>query len=292
MNFKLERKESTEATNHRRLSELVSDILDRISPPRGKVIYYGRDSQQFAELRFPSGEGPFPLLFVIHGGFWLAAYDLQHISHLCVELTSRGIATCNIEYRRVGQEGGGWPGTFLDVAEAVEYFGKWMSRERKVDMTRAAVMGHSAGGHLALWLGGRHRLPKTSVLYGDQKPWLIPVISLAGVSDLRTAWSLHLGSGAVERLIGGSPDRYPERYSEASPIELLPMGLRLILIHGLEDDRVPIVQSERFIQSAKAAGDKASLISLDGVGHFELIDPESKAWDAVAGSVFEVLGAR
>jgi acetyl esterase/lipase len=272
--------------------ERITDILDRILPPEGKLVQYGRDPHQFAELRFPVGEGPFPLLFVIHGGFWLAAHDLHHISHLCAELTSRGIVTCSLEYRRIGQNGGGWPGTFLDVANGAQYFRRLMSRDRRVDPGRAAVIGHSAGGHLALWLGGRHRLPKGSMLGWSEKPWLTAAISLAGVADLRNVWDVDLGSGVVNRLIGGSPNQYPERYLEASPIELLPMGLRQILIHGREDDTVPIIQSERFVQRARAVGDNASLLSLDGVGHFELIDPESGAWDAVADSTFEVLGVK
>jgi dipeptidyl aminopeptidase/acylaminoacyl peptidase len=180
----------------------------------------------------------------------------------------------------------------LDVANGTEYFKQLMSRDRRVDMGRTAVIGHSSGGHLALWLGGRHRLPKGSVLHGNQKPWLTAVVSLAGVADLGNAWDLHLGSGAVDRLVGGSPSQYPERYSEASPIELLPMGLRQILIHGQEDDTVPIIQSERFVQRARAVGDKASMVPLEGVGHFELIDTESKVWDVVAGTALEVLRVR
>jgi acetyl esterase/lipase len=269
----------------------MSGAID-IGLPNKNVVQYGKDPHQFAELRFPPGAGPFPLLFVIHGGFWLAAHDLQHISPLCVELTSLGIATCSLEYRRVGHEGGGWPGTLLDVANGAEYFRQLLSQDRRVDIGRAAVIGHSAGGHLALWLGGRHRLPKGSVLHGGQRPWLTAAISLAGVADLRGAWDSNLGSGAVERLIGGSPNRYPERYSGASPIELLPMGVRQVLIHGREDNTVPIIQSERFVQKARAEGDEASLLPLEGIGHFELIDPTSGAWEAVAGSVSEVLGIR
>ena len=270
----------------------MSDILHRVPPRRGKMVQYGGDPNQFAELRFPLGEGPFPLLFVIHGGFWSAAYDLQHISPLCAELTSYGIVTCNLEYRRVGQDGGGWPGTLLDVANGAEYLKQLMTQDRRVDTRRSAVIGHSAGGHLALWLAGKHRLPKGSVLHGNQKPWLTAVISLAGISDLSHAWDLRLGSGAVNRLIGGSPAQYPERYSEASPIELLPMGVRQILIHGREDDVVPISQSEHFVRVAGTVGDNASLLPLDKTGHFELIDPQAEAWDEVAESTLEVLGVR
>lgn len=267
----------------------MSDILTRVPPAKGERVQYGMHPLQFAELRFPSGKGPFPLLFVIHGGWWLSAYDLTHIGHLCAKFTSYGIVTCSLEYRRIGDAGGGWPGTFLDVANAIEYFKGKLTRDVRVDIKRAAVIGHSAGGHLALWLGGKHMVPKNSVLYTGQNQWLIAAISLAGVADLPIAWELHLGDGAVGKLIGGSPDQYPERYVEASPLELLPMGLKQVLIHGRADEVVPISQSERFVQRAKAAGDGSSLVSLDGFGHFELIDPESRAWDAVAHSTLAAL---
>jgi len=267
----------------------MSDILTRAPPAKGKRVHYGPGPLQFAELRFPSGSGPFPLLFVIHGGWWLSEYDLSHIGHLCVKFTSYAIVTCSIEYRRIGDAGGGWPGTFLDVANAIEYFKDRLSRDARVDIKRAGVLGHSAGGHLALWLGGKHRIPKSSALHTDERQWLIAAISLAGVADLATAWRLNLGDGAVGKLVGGSPDQYPRRYQEASPLKLLPMGLKQVLIHGRADDRVPISQSERFDMEAKVTGDDSSLFSLDGVGHFEIIDPESSAWNTVASSTLAAL---
>ncbi len=267
----------------------MSDILSRLPPAKGARVHYGDDPLQFGELRFPSGPGPFPLLFVIHGGFWSAAYDLAHISNLCIRLTSLGIVTCNVEYRRVGNAGGGWPGTLLDISTATEFFRKILKEDPRVDMSRAAAIGHSAGGHLAFWLGGRHNIPGNSDLRLGEKPWLRAVISLAGVVDLREGWDLQLGSGAVGRLIGGGPEQHEDRYRDASPIELLPMKLRQVLIHGRDDRVVPISQSEQFVQRAKAAGDTPSLIPLDEVGHFELIDPESKAWDVVAPATLECL---
>jgi acetyl esterase/lipase len=268
----------------------MSDILATVPPAKGERAQYGADPLQFAELRFPSGKGPFPLLFVIHGGWWLSANDLNHIGHLCAKFTSYGIVTCSLEYRRIGDAGGGWPGTFLDVAKAIECFKDRLTRDLRVDIKRAAVIGHSAGGHLALWLGAKHRVPKSSILYTGQNQWLIAAISLAGVADLHTAWELGLGDRAVGKLIGGGPDEYPERYAEASPLELLPMGLKQVLIHGRSDENVPISQSERFVRRAKVVGDESSLIVLDGIGHFELIDPESRAWDAVAHSTLTALG--
>ena len=268
----------------------MSDILERTPPPKGERVQYGLNPLQFAELRFPSGKGPFPLLFVIHGGWWLSANDLNHISHLCAKFTSCGVVTCSLEYRRIGDAGGGWPGTFLDVASAIKFFRNSFARNPRVDIKRAAVIGHSAGGHLALWLGGRHRVPRSSILHTGEDQWLKATISLAGIADLRSAWELELGDHAVDKLIGGSPNQYPERYAEASPLELVPFGLKQFLIHGRKDDHVPVSQSRRFAERAKAAGDNATMIVLDDVGHFELIDPKSRAWDVVAHSTLTALG--
>lgn len=267
----------------------MTDTLAGARQSNGERVRYGTDSGQFADIRFPAGKGPFPLLFGIHGGWWLSANGLNHFAPLCAKLTSLGIVTCNLEYRRIGDHGGGWPGTFLDVAMATEFVKHRLARDPRVDIKRAAVVGHSSGGQLALWLGARHRVPKGSVLHTGQEQWLTSVISLAGVADLKSAWKDGLGDHAVDKLIGGDPGRYPGRYLEASPLELLPTGLMQVLVHGRDDDRVPISQSQRFGEKAKAVGDEAKLIALSGVGHFELIDPESRAWDAVTQGVLAAL---
>ncbi len=266
--------------------------MERPPPIFDKRIRYGQGSQHFADLRLPSGPGPFPFLFVIHGGFWQSAYDLQHIGHLCVALTSKGIVTCNLEYRRVGDLGGGWPGTFQDVSLATDHIMETISSDPRVDVARVAVIGHSAGGHLALWLASRHRIPKASPLQSAHKHRLARAVSLAGVCDLRAAWKQRLGNGAVGRLMGGTPDQYPDRFDAGSPIELLPSGSRQVLIHGTDDDIVPVSQSEKFVERAEQLGERPNLVKLNGVGHFELIDPESDAWSIVARAVLPVLGLR
>jgi len=246
--------------------------LERHPPNFDKRIEYGSDPQHFAELRLPDGAGPFPFLLVIHGGFWQSAYDLKHIGSLCAALTDKGIVTCNLEYRRIGNSGGGWPGTFQDVSLATDNIMDTISSDSRVDVARAAVMGHSAGGHLALWLASTHRVPKASPLRRAQK------------------YRQQLGNGAVAKLMGGSPDQYPERFDAGSPIELLPSGSRQILIHGTEDDIVPFSQSEKFVERAEQLGEQPTLVKLEGVGHFELIDPESDAWSKVVTAVLPVLG--
>jgi acetyl esterase/lipase len=250
---------------------------------------YGKDSRQFAELRFPKGRGPFPLLFVVHGGFWQAHYDLSHIGHLCAAFTSEGVITCNIEYRRIGNPGSGWPGTFQDINLATRGILETMSNDLRFDSAHTAIIGHSAGGHLALWLVGSHRISKDSPLHDDKKLGIRGAISLAGVSDLRLAWRQKLGHGIVTRLMGGTPDEHPDRYNAGSPIELLPTGARHVLVHGAADDIVPVSQSEVFVERAEKLGDRSTLVKLDGTGHFELIDPESEAWPSVARAVLSLL---
>jgi len=264
--------------------------LERPPPRFDKRIRYGRGPQQFAELRFPDGRGPFPLLVVVHGGFWRSGYSLSHIGYLCAAFTGKGIVTCNVEYRRLGDPGGGWPGTFQDVSLATHHILEIISSDPRVDTARTAVMGHSAGGHLALWLAGRHHVTKASPLYNGREYSLGGVVSLAGVCDLRTAWKQRLGNGVVARLMGGTPDEFPDRYDAGSPIELLPSGTREVLVHGTADNIVPVNQSERFVERAEQLGERSTLLKLDGVGHFELIDPESDAWPSIVHAVLPLLG--
>ena len=267
----------------------MSDILERSPPPFDKRITYGRELQQFAELRFPAGPGPFPFLLMVHGGFWQSGYDLKHTGPLCADLTGRGIVTCNLEYRRIGDSGGGWPGTFRDISLASFKIPEILRSERRVDMTRSVVMGHSAGGHLALWLVSRDRISRTSVLHENRDSPIRKVVSLAGVTDLWSAFQEKLGHGIVTRLMGGSPDYYLDRYEAASPIELLPNHARQVLIHGTLDETVPVSQSERYERKAAKLGDECSLVKLQDTGHFELIDPESDAWSTVVTAVEALL---
>jgi dipeptidyl aminopeptidase/acylaminoacyl peptidase len=270
------------------LREILRTILDRQPPRFDQLIHYGSDLNQFAQLRFPNGRGPFPLLFVVHGGFWQSVYDLSHIGHLCRALSSKGVITCSIEYRRIGNPGGGWPGTFQDVSLATRNILQKMSNDSRFDEDRTAIVGHSAGGHLALWSVGSHRISTTSQLYNDQRPDIGGAVSLAGVSDLRLAWEQRLGRGIVTRLMGGTPDEHPDRYDAGSPIELLPTGSRHVLVHGTNDNTVPISQSEAFVEKAEKLGDRASLVRLEGVGHYELIDPESAAWPVVVRAILSL----
>jgi acetyl esterase/lipase len=256
---------------------LAAQSILELPPPRpGIRIAYGTSDVQFGELRIPTGTGPHPVVIVIHGGYWRARYDLTHISHLCDALTRHGVATWSLEYRRTGNPGGGWPGTLDDVRAGAQYL-KTIAAERSLDIRRVVATGHSAGGQLALWLAKQ----KTLALRG--------VVPLAAVSGLRRAWELKLSDGAVSEFLGRSPNDVPDRYHAASPIELLPLGMRQRILHGTSDDVVPVRMSREYAAAAKRSGDDAKLVEVEGAGHFELIDPRSAAWPIVTSAVLDLL---
>jgi acetyl esterase/lipase len=249
---------------------MSQDILQLPPPKADARIPYGKDQFQFGDLRLPPGPGPHPVAIFIHGGFWRAAYDLLHAGHLCAALTRAGFATWNIEYRRVGNPGGGWPGTFDDVLHGAGHV-RALRQKYSLDLNRTVAAGHSAGGHLVLWLAAQRAVD------------LRGVASLAGVSDLRRAYALQLGGGVVTQLLGGTPSQVPSRYAAASPKELLPISVPQRLVHGTDDNIVPFELSENFAQASK----NARLVPVKGAGHFELIDPRSREWPTVQKSILE-----
>lgn len=249
-------------------------------------IPYGDHPSQFGVLRMPDLPGPSPVVVTIHGGFWQSKYGLEENTPLDEDLTRRGYATWNIEYRRVGEDGGGWSGTLRDVIDAVNHLIQLQERFQ-LDLSRVVILGHSAGGHLALWLASRYN-KKTD---GIGNTLLIPirsVISLAGVLDLKKMWEIHEERGMsspVASFIGGSPQEVPERYRLASPIELLPLNVEQILIHGELDRHVPVDLSIEYHCKAIEQGDKVRLVVLPEVEHFMVIDPSSSAWESVIDSL-------
>ena len=258
-------------------------ILTRPAPPADLRLPYGRDPLQFGDLRLPAGPGPHPCVVVVHGGFWRARYDLEHVGHLCRALAAAGLATWNVEYRRVGNARGGWPGTFRDVARAAAHLFA-TALDHRLAPDRISVLGHSAGGHLALWLAGLRAVPADSPVWAAPLPFRAAV-SLAGVLDLRRAWALGLSGGAVQGVLGGGPDEVADRYAAASPVELLPLGVRQLLVHGAADAAVPVEIGETYHGVATARGDDATLLVLPDTGHFELIDPEARVWPTILEAV-------
>lgn len=254
--------------------------------PADHRIAYGDDSLQFGDLRLPPGTGSHPVVIVIHGGCWYSEYDLKHVAAFSAALTRTGVATWSLEYRRLGDAGGGWPGTFQDVARGADYL-RVLARTHPLDLRRVIVVGHSAGGQLAFWLATRKRLPKDSPLYATDPLPLLGIVSLAGITDLR-GYGSGCG-GAITELLGGSPDEVPLRYRQTSPIELLPLRVKQRLIHGLLDTIVPPEQSRDYEVAARRAGDDVKLVTVGEAGHFDLVAPQSSAWPAVQEAIRSLL---
>ncbi|HEY6972414.1 MAG TPA: alpha/beta hydrolase, partial [Candidatus Angelobacter sp.] len=248
-------------------------ILTRKPPIADRRISYGSDPNQFIDVRVPQGKGPHPVVFFIHGGYWRAKYDLAYAGHLCAALTKTGTATWNIEYRRIGNPGGGWPGTFEDVRTAYQFL---HAHPAEADLEKVCVAGHSAGGHLALCLTSFEKS-------------VTRVFSLAGVLDLRRAWELHLSNDAVREFLGGSPTEVPDHYREASPAERAIPQAAQKLIHGTADTSVPYEISQRYADVKKKAGENVGLITLADVGHFEIVDPSSAVWPKIEATFQSLL---
>jgi acetyl esterase/lipase len=260
---------------------MSDDILTLPSPPADRRIPYGSYPNQFLDLRMPTGKSSMsapPLVINIHGGFWRARYDLNHAGHICAALARRGIATANVEYRRVGNPGGGWPGTFGDICSAFEFL-VTRAEEHNIDAGRILIMGHSAGGELALCLAAREKR-------------ITGAIALAGVVDLHAAYELYLSNDAVAEFLGGSPKKVPKRYREADPMQLS-VKVPQFLFHGSADNEVPPDFSRAYVAAKKKLSglkkESVRLVEIAGAGHYELIDPRTSAWLEVEETVLHVL---
>jgi acetyl esterase/lipase len=271
------------------------DLANAQVPAGARRIAYGTDPLQFGELRVPSTRAPHPVAVVVHGGCWVAklgamdgrAVALDNMRPLAAALTDAGIATWNIEYRRLGNEGGGWPDTFHDVANATDFL-RTLARDHQLDVARVIAIGHSAGGHLAMWLAARQKLAKTSDLYTGDPLRLIGVVDLDGPADLKATLPLQqpvCGSPVITNLIGGSPEQRPERYRDASPIELLPLGVPQAFFAG----RMFGAQVAPYEAAVKRAGDVLQTTVNPEATHFVFIDPQSDIWPQVMANVRRLL---
>jgi len=249
---------------------------------------YGNDPEQFGDLRMPDREGPVPVIAIIHGGCWVSYYDLSLMDAMADALAREGFATWNIEYRRVGNPGGGWPGTFIDVAMALRHL-KELARSYPLDLDNILVTGHSAGGHLALMLGAQQRLSTNSEIRVTGLPDIRGIVSLAGITDLKTYYAPSGCGSNILGLIGGLNNEFPERYSEGSPISHLPLGIRQILINGASDNIVPLSHVRPYHIAAIGKRDPVDLVTIPDAGHFEVITPGSVAWGSVLTAFQDLL---
>jgi len=267
-------------------------------PPGTVRLAYGSEPLQFGELRVPDGAGPHPVAIVVHGGCWLAkignmderAVALGNMRPLAAALNDAGLATWNIEYRRLGHAGGGWPGTFQDVARAADFL-RTVAGKHQLDLTRVISIGHSAGAHFALWLAARPNIAKDSEIYVADPLRLAGVVSLDGPADLKATIPLQrpvCGVPVITDLMGGPPDQRPERYRAASPIELLPFGVPQAFFTGRMFDG----HAAPYELAARKAGDVVRPTVLPDAAHFVFIDPKSPVWPQVLRSVRELVPAR
>lgn len=253
-----------------------ADVLALPQPTAGERYAYGAADQQFGEFFAASGPGPHPVAVVLHGGCWRNAFDLVYQRPLAAALRDLGFSVWLPEYRRLGDEGGGWPGSFLDVGAALDSL-RALASPHALDLSRVIVLGHSAGGQLALWSATRQ--DTAPALAAPQPLAVAGAVGLAAITDLYQyrdgpPQSCH---AAVDALLGGSPETIPERFAATSPASLLPLGIPLLLIHGRHDPIVSATAVEAFVDAARLAGDAVTLAVIDG-GHFEPAVPRAAAW--------------
>jgi acetyl esterase/lipase len=250
------------------------DLAEFPTPVAEYVIPYGHERLQIAELRLPEGPGPYPTMMLIHGGCWLSQFDLMHMRSLAAAFTREGFATWLIEYRRVGDEGGGWPGTFEDVAMAGEFL-KEIKTAYNLDMNRFIVAGHSAGGHLALWYANR---PEQFKRHLDAEPK--GVLALAPAADLAYLYEKEVCGHVIDKLMHGGPADKAKEYQLASGMDRMPVNTPQHIILGLWDDSWTPVGFRYVTEAVKAHAPIEVTIARDS-GHFEMIDPRSSTWPMV-----------
>lgn len=270
-----------------------SELLSRPRDAADLRISYGRHPLQFGDLWLPKIAGPRPVVAMIHGGCWRADLPgLELMDYACADLREHGVAVWNIEYRRIGHEGGGFPGTFLDVGVAVDHL-RQLARPHALDLSRTVFSGHSAGGHLAVWALARARLAPTSPLHAADPLAARGAVPLAGIIDL-AAYHAHGpdecgGPGVIDALVGFGARDDADVYADTSPPRLLPLGGPQTVISGALDHIVPSAFAAAYGRAAAEAGDPARVIDFPDAGHFELIDPTSQAWPTIRAELKALL---
>jgi len=269
-------------------AELLSaaDVMALTQPESHARIPYGAHTQQFGDLRLPAGAGPHPVVVFLHGGCWLARYDLEHAGRMLAALADHGIASWSVEYRRVGN-GGGWPMTFEDVANGVDRL-RDLAPRYALDLDRVILAGHSAGGHLALWAAARPNLRKAGRLSSVNPLRVRGVLGLAPAPGLAALHKRGVCGQVIDTLMGGSPRQRPDRYRNGDPTEVAPAVPQVLLLGEL--DAGWRKSGTDYYRAAYLRGDAVRLRTLKGAGHFELIMPGPPAWNDVLAEVRLLLG--
>ncbi|MYM41006.1 alpha/beta hydrolase [Duganella qianjiadongensis] len=270
----------------------LQDYLALHGPAPSAHVAYGTAPSQYGELFVPAGAGPFPLAVIIHGGCWIKEFGgITQMRNMAAALTQQGIAVWNVEYRRYDEAGGGYPGMYQDVASAMDQL-RQLAAQHPLDLQRIVLVGHSAGGHLAQWAASRARLPRSSPLYVAQPLAVSSVISLGGLADLRHEERLIKTScdRDMVQLTGRPSASRPDVFADTSPAEMLPAGVRTVLIHGELDVISPARAGQDYARRAQAAGDAAEVIVLPGASHYDEVSASSPAWLIVGGQIRRALG--
>ncbi len=262
-----------------------AEFLSRPQPRPQARIAYGPGDQQFGELWLPQTPGPHPLVVLIHGGCWTKSVAKLSLMNAAAEdLRRRGAAVWNIEYRGVDEAGGGYPGTYQDVADALDRVGGF-AEEAALNLDKVVVAGHSAGGHLALWAAARRRIASGPLRASRGLP-IAAVVDIAGLPNLATDTETACGAEPVEKMAG--PARLGGRYGDTSPAHMLPLHVRQLVVVGREDETVPPAVSEAYVRRAREAGDRVDFRILPNAAHVEEIAPGTPGWDRIAPLIMEL----
>ena len=265
------------------------EAMARSTPATAERIAYGREPSQFGELWLPFGSAPAQVAVLVHGGCWQSVYGLDLMDPMAADLYRQGIAVWNIEYRRLGEAGGGYPGTFLDVGQAIDAL-RGLPQRPRLDLRRIVAIGHSAGGHLALWAAARHRLPQGTPLAASDPQRIAGVVTLAGINDLAAYRANGPACGGAPTIdaLTGARDRPPgTALADTSPPALLPIGVRQVVASGNTDGIVPARFGHEYAALAQRAGDPVEVLELPG-DHFALIDPGSSAWTTLRAKIMQL----
>ncbi len=256
------------------------------APPR--TLRYGAAPSQEGDLHLPAARRP-AVVCLLHGGFWHTPHGRDQLGAVARDLARRGFAAWNLGYRRVGEAGGGWPGTFEDVAAGIDHLSRLAAEGTELDLDRVIVAGHSAGGQLALWAaarGGQRRPP-----HGPARVRIAAAAAQAAILDLHGVFAMGAGRGAVRLLLGGAPEEQPARYAATSPAALLPLGVPQLILHGAADEALPVESARDYARAAAAAGDAVRYVELSRAGHMDYVDPASEAHAALCAWLGEAAGA-
>jgi acetyl esterase/lipase len=269
----------------------LADYMALSGPPPSAHIAYGPAPSQYVELFEPEGQGPFPVVVLLHGGCWSKELEgIVQMRDMAGALAARGVAVWSVEYRRADEPGGGYPGTYQDINAALAALRANAGR-RRLDTRRIVAMGHSAGGHLAQWIAGRPRLPAASPLkVADPLP-IGEIISLGGLNDLRrqadqirTACDID-----VARLTGPASPGRPDPFADTSPAELTPNGSHTVLINGELDTVSPPALAAAYAERARKTGDRIETVVLPGASHFDEVATRSPAWNIILPLILKAL---